>query len=217
MLMNYARRIGATTLMIGTLSLTLAACGGDDGDHDTSSMGSQTQKADNGDVYSQADVDFATNMIPHHAQAIAMVTMTEGRTLDAEVQELADEIRDAQAPEVERMSGWLRAWGEQVPKTPLDHASAGHDMSEMPEMPEMKGMDMPGMMTADEMQGLEDASDEKFQDMWLEMMVRHHEGAIEMAQREQESGNFSEAVDLAESIETSQQAEIKKINELLSQ
>lgn len=197
------------------LGLTASACG-DSGDE----MGgmdhgaSDQQTASNGDVFNEADVTFARQMIPHHAQAIQMVVMAEGRPLDPDVAELANAIRDAQAPEVEQMVDWLTAWGEEVPETSMDHANAGHDMSEMTPMDGMD--DMPGMMTAEEMQALMDAPDAEFQDLWLEMMVEHHQGAIEMARTEQEEGHFEPAVQLAEDIEAAQESEIDAMEVWLS-
>ncbi len=75
---------------------------------------------------------------------------------------------------------------------------------------------MPGMMTSDDMAALEDASDADFQTMWLEMMVEHHEGAIEMAKTEQSDGQYKDAVDLAGDIVTSQSAEVETMKGLLS-
>ena len=72
----------------------------------------------------------------------------------------------------------------------------------------------PGM-SAEEMEALMNASDAEFQDMFLEMMQEHHEGAIEMARTEQAEGEFPDAIDMAESIVTSQQAEIDQIEQLL--
>ena len=60
---------------------------------------------------------------------------------------------------------------------------------------------MPGMMTEEELADLDAASGPEFEDMWLEMMIEHHEGAIEMAKDEQADGVFQPAIDLAESIE----------------
>ncbi len=71
------------------------------------------------------------------------------------------------------------------------------------------------MMSAEEMDDLAAASDAEFQDMWLEMMVDHHQGAIDMAEAEQEDGRFPDAVRLAKSIESSQAAEIETMQELL--
>ena len=75
--------------------------------------------------------------------------------------------------------------------------------------------DMPGMMSAQDMQALADASDGEFQDMWLEMMIEHHEGAVEMAQEEQEQGTYRDAVTLAKGIERGQQKEISAMQDLL--
>ena len=74
---------------------------------------------------------------------------------------------------------------------------------------------MPGMMTADDMDALENASDAEFQDMWLEMMVEHHEGAVEMAETEQEDGQYTPAVDLAGQIIDAQTQEIETMQGLL--
>ena len=83
--------LGSLTL---GLALTLTACGNDEPASDTSAQVSETDHND-------ADVQFATDMIQHHAQALSMVDLTVDRTLDPEVQQLADDIREAQGPEIE--------------------------------------------------------------------------------------------------------------------
>jgi uncharacterized protein (DUF305 family) len=109
------------------------------------------------------------------------------------------------------MTGWLTGWGEEVPETMRDHANAEHgDM-------EMRDSDMPGMMSQDDMDALESASDAEFEDMWLEVMVEHHQGAIEMAEDEQQDGEFSPAVDLAEGIAAGQTAEVDQMTNLLQE
>ena len=205
----------AAALTAGTLLLALAACGGDGDTKDARAE----QTAANGDVFNDEDVDFATAMIPHHAQALAMVDVTRGRDLSASVQKLTEDIQAAQGPEIETMVDWLTGWDQPVPETMRDHANAedpdgmeGHDMEDMEGEAES---DMPGMMTAEELADLEAAQGQEFEDMWLEMMIEHHEGAIEMAKEEQADGVFQPAVDLAESVETSQQAEIDHMRELL--
>lgn len=199
------RALSALTLTTA-LALTAAACGNDDASTATSSKVSTTEHND-------ADVEFASNMLQHHAQALAMVDLTIDRTLDPEVQQLAEQIRDAQAPEIETFTDWLTDWDEEVPETVRDHANAGHDMDDMGES--MNDENMPGMMTSDDMSALEDASDDEFQTMWLEMMVGHHEGAVEMAKTEQGDGQYKDAVDLADDIVTSQTAEIETMKDLL--
>jgi len=213
--MHYPKKL-AVALTAGTLLFTLAACG-DDGD---SKDAHAEQTAANGDVFNNADVDFATAMIPHHAQALVMVDLTRGRELSPQVRQLAEEIQAAQGPEIEKMVDWLTEWDEPVPETMRDHVNAedsdgmgGHDMGGMDDESDSG---MPGMMTDEDLADLESAQGQEFEDMWLQMMIEHHEGAIEMAQDEQADGVFKPAINLAESIETSQQAEIDHMRELLA-
>ena len=193
-----ARRL-LPALLLPLLLLTAGACGGED---------DPAARDDSGAAYNDADVAFATSMIPHHAQALAMVEMTQGRELDPELAALTEQVRDAQAPEIETMADWLTAWGEPVPDTMRDHAHADDDMG-------MADSDMPGMMTGEELDELEAAPGDSFEQMWLAMMIEHHEGAIEMAEQEIEDGKFPGAIDLAESIIESQQAEIDQMEQML--
>lgn len=203
------------TRALGAIALTLAlgagltACGDDTADAAGKAEVSTTEHND-------ADVAFASDMITHHAQALSMVDLTLDRPLDPEVQALAEDIREAQAPEIETMADWLTSWGEDVPATMRDHVNGGHDMDDMSD--NMDGMDhddMPGMMTADDIDELENAGDDQFQDMWLQMMIEHHEGAVEMAEAEQEDGRFKDAVDLAGRIVDAQTQEIDMMKDLL--
>ena len=183
--------------LLAAMSL-VTACGSDD----EPEQDQKSQTAANGDKFNDADVTFATDMIQHHAQALKMVDMTMGRDLDPQVEQLAEQIRTAQVTEVETMVDWLTAWDKPVPATVQDHANA-HSDGDM----EMD-TDMPGMMTNEEMDDLEAAQGAEFQTMWLEMMIEHHEGAIEMASAEEADGEFADAVAMAKSIQSSQQDEI---------
>ena len=203
--MRTTRAVAA--LLIG-LSLVLSGCGDDETAPDTSS----STRTDHND----ADVAFATEMIQHHAQALAMVDLSVGRDLDADFEIVVEAIRMAQAPEIETMTDWLTQWDEPIPATVNDHANADegeHGMEGMDE--DNTGVDMPGMMSDEEMAELESASDVEFEDMFLTMMIEHHEGAIEMAQAEQEDGQYSPAIKLAEEIEATQTAEIDTMRALL--
>ena len=201
------RALGALTLIL-TLGLALSACGNDEGS-DTTTQVSSTEHND-------ADVAFATDMMQHHAQALVMVDMTMNRDLDPEVQQLAEDIRVAQGPEIETFTDWLTEWDEEVPETMRDHGNAGHDMSDMADAMEGMDTDMPGMMSAEDMTALNDASDADFQTMWLEMMIEHHQGAVEMAENQTEDGQYKPAIDLAEDIASSQTTEIETMEGLLS-
>jgi len=187
-----------------SLTLTVAACGNDASS--TSSAGSTSSSpspsvASSAD-HNAADVSFASEMLVHHAQALEMVDLTQGRDLDPQVQALADDIRAAQAPEITTFTSWLTAWGQDVPDTSESHDSS---MSSMP-----------GMMSSEDMAALEEASDADFREMWLTMMVEHHEGAVEMAKTEVGDGEYQPAIDLAKQIATSQTKEIDTMERLLS-
>ena len=190
--------------LLATMSV-LVACGNNE-----DSSENETRTAANGEEFNDADVEFATDMIQHHAQALTMVDMTMGRQLDPEVQQLADDIRMAQGPEIEQMTDWLTTWDQPVPETARDHSNA-HGEGEM----EMDS-DMPGMMSAEDMADLKAAEGAEFQAMWLEMMIEHHEGAIEMAQIEQSEGKHEEAIELAQGIESAQRDEISTMEDLLT-
>ena len=205
-------------------SVGLAACGGGDDDSAASgqsdppaataaaespatepqapavSTGSEASTA--GAVFNEADVTFAQAMIPHHEQAIEMADIALDPTVgaSADVQALAEAIQSAQDPEIELMTGWLIAWGQ-----PLQmDTSGGHDMSSME-----------GVMTADEMDALGAATGAEFDSMWLEMMIRHHEGAISMANAVKANGLNADVVTLADAIIAGQQAEITTMEGLL--
>jgi uncharacterized protein (DUF305 family) len=204
-------RTAVALAVVASLSLGLTACGGNDTDANPTAV----QTASNGDVFGDADVEFATQMIPHHAQAVQMVAMTQGRRLDPAVRRLAEGIRDAQVPEIEAMTDWLTAWGEEIPPTSIDHAHGDEGMDGMGGMDDTEHGDLPGMMKGADMEGLREASDAAFQDTWLTMMIEHHTGAIEMARTEQADGRFADAVALAQRIESSQRAEIDTMEGLL--
>ena len=157
--------------------------------------------------FNEADVAFAREMIPHHRQALQMAATAADRAESEEVRRLADDILSAQGPEIETMSNWLASWGRDVPE----------DMSSMPGMAhEGTPMgDMPGTITQQEMDGFMSASGAEFDQMFLTMMITHHEGAIEMARTEQTDGENREAVDLAAQIQAHQTAEIASMRRLL--
>lgn len=148
--------------------------------------------------FSHRDLMFAVMMIPHHQQAIDMSELALERSGDAELRALAEQIRDAQAPEIEQMQGWLD--------------DAGVDASPGLEAPEM-GMGM-GMLSDDELAELEQATGSEFDRQWLEHMIAHHEGAIRMTRMVRDSSN-DEVRALADSIVESQTAEIEQMEEML--
>ncbi|OLT00437.1 hypothetical protein BJF90_35165 [Pseudonocardia sp. CNS-004] len=158
----------------------------------------------------EADTRFAQMMIPHHRQAVAMAGMAVERTANPDVKALAEQIQAAQDPEIERMTGFLQAWGAAVP--------AEDDMSAMPEMDDMDHSDMgdmSGMMTPEQMNELQGASGAEFDRMFLEMMIAHHEGAVHDSEREVAEGVNPQAKDLAQQIISAQNAEITQMRQML--
>lgn len=168
------------------------------------------ESSDESAEFDNADVTFVQGMIPHHRGALAMAQMADGRAEDPRVTELANRIEAAQEPEIETMTGWLEEWGEPLPEE-TDDSMGSMDHGSM----DMGGMDMEGM-SAEDMAAIEAASGPEFDRMWLEMMVSHHRGAVEMAQTEIAEGSNAEAVALAEEIADSQAAEIEEMETLLA-
>lgn len=152
--------------------------------------------------FNDADVTFLTDMIPHHAQALVMVDMTDGRELTPEFAELTRDIKAAQGPEIDQMSAWLEGWGFDVPDS-ASHMGMMTDHNDM------------GMMTDDDIEMLGGMLGGDFEDMWMVMMIEHHEGAIEMSRTELAEGVSTDARDLAQRIIAAQEAEITLMNELL--
>ncbi|MFD0316297.1 DUF305 domain-containing protein [Streptomyces flavalbus] len=203
---SLVRRIalGATAV---AAALVLAACGSDDGSSDTGSGARPSPSAsaeDTAGAHNDQDVDFAQGMIPHHQQALRMAEMAKSQASSAEVKDLASRIEKAQDPEIETMSGWLEAWGEDVPSAMPGMGHGDHGSSHMP-----------GMMDTEDMDGLMDASGKDFDTMFLTMMVEHHEGAVDMANIEKDKGQYGPAKRLADDVITAQTAEIEEMNTLL--
>ncbi len=143
------------------------------------------------------DIMFARMMIEHHEQAVEMSdTILSKEGIDARVVSLAEEIKAAQEPEIQKMDQWLDEWDA--------------------DMGNMGGMDHgDGMMSDEDMQALDDATGAEASRLFLEQMIEHHEGAIDMAQDEVDDGQNSDAVALAETIIDTQTTEIATMKEIL--
>ncbi|MGQ0483526.1 MAG: DUF305 domain-containing protein [Pseudonocardia sp.] len=171
--------------------------------------GSEASAANN-----EADVAFVRGMIPHHAQAVEMAELAAEQAASQQAKDLASTIEQAQDPEIEQMRGFLRAWGQPAEPAPsggmggMDH---GGMSGAQPGMPGMRGM-----MSGQQMQQLEGASGAAFDRMFLQMMIEHHTGAIEMAEVELRDGQNADAKALAQKIIEAQRAEITQMRELLT-
>jgi uncharacterized protein (DUF305 family) len=206
----------AALLTGAAVTVVLTACGGGattaapaaPGTSSTAAApgASSTAATDVAAEHNDADVRFAQNMIPHHQQAVEMAALAADRSASQEVQDLAEQIRTAQDPEIATMTAFLQTWGAEIPAggmAGMDHSGMGG----------MEGMN--GMMTAEQMGGLAAASGAAFDRMFLEMMIEHHEGAITDAQTELAEGANPQAKELAQKIVDGQTAEITEMQQLL--
>lgn len=195
------------------LSLGLAGCGSSMEDHDMGSMatpaasssptaGAAASGTPAAGPHNDADVMFATMMIPHHLQAIEMSDLLLAKSgVDPKVTDLATRIKAAQGPEVDQMNGWLAGWGA----NPSTGGMGGMD----------HGKD-DGMMSQADMDALETADGEQAAKLFLTGMVKHHQGAVQMAQTELEQGSNPDGKLLAQTIITAQNTEIAEMNKLLA-
>lgn len=208
--------------MIAAAVVTLSACSGPQSETEASvttsaaALASTSAAPAGTDAHNDADAAFAQGMIPHHQQAIEMSDMLLAKQdVDPQVVTLANEIKAAQAPEIEQLQGWLSQWG--VSTTIMSPGSGdmpgmpGHDMSGgSGDMPGMSGM-----MSEQDMAALQNAEGAEASRLFLSQMIEHHEGAISMAQNEIDSGQFPPAVALARSILSTQQQEITTMQGML--
>ncbi|MEU6664196.1 DUF305 domain-containing protein [Streptomyces sp. NPDC046821] len=187
-------------------AFVLASCGSDKpaAEHDmgAESPSGSAAAAAGATGHNSADITFAKDMIQHHRQAVEMAALATSRAGSQDVKDLASKIQGAQDPEIEEMSGWLTAWGEDVP---ADMSGMGHDMS----------APMPGMMSAGDMDTLKKASGATFDKKFLAMMVDHHEGAVTMGKTEKAGGKYGPATRLAADVVTAQTTEIAQMNKML--
>jgi uncharacterized protein (DUF305 family) len=178
------------------LALALAGCGGAAGTGDMPGMHHESAEssASAADV-AMADQMFVTMMIPHHEQAIEMADILLAKEgVDPRVDAIAERIKTAQGPEIELMEGWLEDWG-------VEEGSAGMDHGD-------------GMMTEADMAALGDAEAASAGRLFLEQMVVHHQGAVEMAEAALAAAENADVRALAEQVIEDQNAEIAEMQQL---
>ncbi|WIE75657.1 DUF305 domain-containing protein [Curtobacterium sp. MCSS17_007] len=180
-----------------TLGLTLAGCSMSNNGSDASSSSSTSAAS----AHNNQDVMFAQMMLPHHEQAVEMsdVLLAKGSGVDDRVTDLAKQIKAEQSPEINQLTNWLKGWGE---PTESEHSGMGHSMS--------------GMMSDSDMNDLDQASAKDAAKLYLEQMVQHHNGAVDMAKTEVDKGKNTDAVAMAKSIVSSQTEQITQMQDMLA-
>ena len=153
-----------------------------------------------------ADVRFMQAMIGHHLQALEMTALLATRTAHEGLRLLAQRIDISQADEIQMMRDWLKARGEPLPDPHAHHAPGA--------------VLMPGMLTALEMQHLEDAKDAAFDRLFLELMIKHHEGAVIMVEELFASDGAAQQSDIfafASDVDVDQRMEIERMSTMLKE
>jgi uncharacterized protein (DUF305 family) len=155
--------------------------------------------------YADADVKFMQGMIGHHAQALEMTALLPSRTAHEEMKLLAKRIEVSQTDEIKMMQRWLEARGLEAPSVHAHHA-AGATL-------------MPGMLTPDEMSRLADAKGAAFDRLFLELMIKHHEGALIMVKdllAQTGAAQGSDIFAFASDVEADQSIEIERMRSMLA-
>ena len=169
------------------------------------------------------EAGFARDMQVHHLQAVELALIVRDATDDPEVRLLAYDIATAQAQQAGQMYGWLAAWGlPQAPseppmtwmtRPPLSGTGEQHGHDPNAEVPAT----MPGYVDAEHIAELSAATDIEAERIFLQLMIEHHEGGVEMAQAALDRATQRVVVDLATSIVTAQESEIALMTDMLAQ
>lgn len=201
-----------TAVFVFTLALLVAACGDAEDQAGPTEGPPETEAPEESQApYNDADVAFLTGMIPHHEQAVAMAEMVPEHTDRPELVALAEDIIAMQQAEITQM------------QTMLDEANAtdghggGHDekadTEESAETDGMDGMDgMQGMMSEEQMAELRGVRDQEFDLLFIDMMIEHHQGAVDSSEQVIQEGENPDVRALAEEIIAAQQEEIDQMN-----
>ncbi|GAA3041677.1 DUF305 domain-containing protein [Actinokineospora globicatena] len=151
-----------------------------------------------------ADFGYAEMMIVHHHQAVEMSALAPDRAANASLKGLASRIADTQDPEIGAMNEWLRRNG----KPTVDPSHAGHGGH--------AGHQMPGMATPEQLAELKAATGPAFDELFVRLMTRHHEGAIEMANVVRKDGSDVKVQEMADNIVAEQSDEIRRMSTILA-
>jgi uncharacterized protein (DUF305 family) len=154
--------------------------------------------------HTAADVRFMQGMIGHHAQALEMVALLASRTARDDMKMLARRIEASQADEIRMMQAWLKARGQEVPGEHAHHARGA--------------VLMPGMLTTEEMGRLAAAKGRAFDRLFLELMIKHHDGALVMVKdlfATPGAGQEADIFAFASDVDADQRMEIERMSAML--
>lgn len=196
------------------ISLTLSGCSSDDAGADRAAAPNvvapgkpgepaktltvdEARKASGDDSPNSADFGYVQMMIPHHRQALVMTGLAKRYARAEQVGRVAERISAAQGPEIGAMEGWLSRFGK--PRAEGGHHHHG---------------EMPGMATAAQLAQLRAARGEKFDALFLKLMIAHHQGAVSMATDLLSEGRNTLAQEMANDVIAQQSAEIGRMRRM---
>ncbi|MEU9605502.1 DUF305 domain-containing protein [Streptomyces sp. NPDC048057] len=159
----------------------------------------QAAKAVPDDSPNAADFAYAEMMVKHHAQALTMTALAPERASSTQVKGVADRISAAQKPEIDAMNGWLKRFAAKKPK------DGGHDHG---------AMTMPGMATEAQLDQLRAAKGAAFDELFLKLMITHHQGAVSMAADALSDGRNTLVQEMANDVISQQSAEIGRMQKM---
>jgi uncharacterized protein (DUF305 family) len=154
--------------------------------------------------HTAADVEFMQGMIGHHAQALEMTALLSTRSSSDDMKKLAQRIDVSQSDEIKMMQDWLKSRGQKVPD---EHAHHAHGYKPMP-----------GMLTPEEMGRLAKAKGPEFDRLFLEFMIKHHEGALTMVKdlfSKPGAGQEAYIFAFASDVDADQRMEIERMGAML--
>lgn len=215
MLFRRAFQVPSAAVALLVTALALAGCdgGGDTGsaaaggppviapgnpgepNRTLSAQDAAKQRAED-DTPNTADVAYARMMIRHHAQALEMTRLAPDHAGSQDVKRLAERISAAQGPEIDAMKGWLTTHGKSLTAEDHDHRA------------------MPGMATEAQLARLREARGAAFDDLFLRLMITHHEGAVTMATDVKAQGNNIQIEEMADDVVAQQTSEITRMRQL---
>ncbi|MEU3731756.1 DUF305 domain-containing protein [Streptomyces sp. NPDC033538] len=167
-----------------------------EGNRTLSAKDAEEQRADD-DSPNSADVSYARMMIQHHEQALEMTGLVPEHAESGQVKALAERLSAAQGPEITAMKGWLKNHDEKEKGGGHDHAA------------------MPGMATEAQLEKLRAARGKAFDQLFLTLMITHHEGAITMATEVKSQGNNVQVEEMADDVVAQQTSEISRMRKML--
>ncbi|HIZ97799.1 MAG TPA: DUF305 domain-containing protein [Candidatus Janibacter merdipullorum] len=220
--MRRHRALSAAALVAG-LVLGLGACSGEDteptstatspdapvlqpgepGEPNTSLSGTSAVASPSAS-HNSADVDFLQDMITHHAQAVVMGDLVKDELTDPKVTAIAERISAEQKPEMRGMARTLKSWKEKVPpqaENPNFGVRDGHSSHS----------GMPGMATTRQLDELGDAKGEDADRLYLDLMIKHHQGAVTMCETLGRHGSDERTGELGDDISVTQTKQIEQM------